>query len=231
MTQARGNLAFLAFVLAAQVLVGYGLLDRRAASEALAPPPSHDVALASALGDGEFFFRKGVLMLANIGVSGGVLVPMKELDYADLTGWFSLLDSFDARSMAVPYLASYWYGFTPNTADSRHVIDYLLARAAIDPQEGWRWRVQAMFLAKHRLEDLDLALAIAQDLAGRDDPRAPFWVAHMPAFILNDMGESEAALILLGGIMESKPDMTDDERAILSEAIERLNQEMSGETQ
>ena len=53
----------------------------------------------------------------------------------------------------------------------------------------------------------------------------------MPAFILNDMGDSEAALILLGGIMESKPDMADDERAILSEAIERLNQEMSGETQ
>jgi len=225
-----GNLAFLAVVLTAQVLVGYGLLDRRASQMVLTPPPSHEVALASALGDGEFFFRKGVLELTNIGVTGGTLVPMKELDYADLTGWFSLLDTFDPRSMAVPYLAAYWYGFTPNRPDSRYVIDYLLARAEIDPLQGWRWRVQAMFFAKHRLGDLDLALEIAENLAARDDPEAPFWVKHMPAFMLEGMGEREAALILLAGIMESKPDMADDERQILIDAIERLTEETSGET-
>ena len=230
MTASHGNLAFLALVLAAQVLVGLGLLDTRARQAALEPPPSHGVALASTLGDGEFFFRKGVLKLMNVGVSGGELVPMKDLDYAALTGWFHLLDRFDPRSLAVPYLAAYWYGFTPNVTDSRYIIDYLLARAEFDTKEGWRWRVQAMFFAKHRLGDLELALEIAEDLAGRDGPEAPYWVEHMPAFMLEGLGEREAALILLVGIMESKPDMSDDERDALTRAIDRLTEEPFGET-
>ena len=230
MTPARANLAFLAFVLVAQVLVGFGLLDRRASQPALTPPPTREVAVASALGDGEFFFRNGALKMLNIGVGGGELVPMRDLDYADLTGWFSLLDSLDPRSLVVPYLAAYWYGFTPNTADARYIITYLLERAAQDEAYGWRWRVQAMFLAKHRLGDLRLALAIAEDLASRDDPQAPYWVKHMPAFMMESLGEREAALILLTGIMESKPDMSDDERDALNRAIERLNEEASGET-
>ena len=231
MTPSRANLAFLVVILAAQLLVGLGLLDRRASRPALTPPPSHAVSLASALGDGEFFFRGGVMRMMTIGVTGGELVPMRELDYGDLTGWFSLLDSFDPRSLTVPYLAAYWYGFTPNTPDARYIIDYLLSRATFDAKHGWRWRVQAMYLAKHRLGDLELALSIAEDLAARDDPEAPYWVEHMPAFMLEGLGEREAALILLMSIMESTPDMSDDERDALNRAIERLNdEEPSGET-
>lgn len=231
MLKARADLALVAVLLAAQVTVGYALLDRRAQGHTLTPPPTREVALASALGDGEFFFRNGLLKLLNLGVTGGKLVPMKELDYDDLTGWFYLLDSLDPRSFVVPYLASYWYGFTPKTEDSRYVIDYLLARAAFDAKEGWRWRVQAMFFAKHRLGDLELALAIAEDLAASDDPEAPYWVEHMPAFMLESLGETEAALILLMSIMESKPEMSDDERFALQIAIDRLIEEPSGETQ
>lgn len=230
MVRSRGDLALVTVLLAAQVLVGYGLLDQRAQHRTLTPPPSHDVALAGALGDGEFFFRNGLMKLINLGVTGGELVPMKELDYGDLTGWFYLLDSFDPRSVGVPYLAAYWYGFTPITSDSRYIIDYLLARAAFDAHDGWRWRVQAMFFAKHRLGDLELALAIAEDLAARDDPEAPYWVKHLPAFMLESLGEHETALILLMSIMESKPDMSDDERFALQVAIDRLTEETSGET-
>lgn len=229
MLRTRGDLALVAALLAAQVTVGFGLLDRRAQERTLAPPPTREVALASALGDGEFFFRTGLLKLINLGVTGGELVPMKELDYGDLTGWFYLLDSLDPRSVTVPSLAAYWYGFTPKTADSRYIIDYLLSRAEFDAHDGWRWRVQAMFFAKHRLGDLELALAIAQDLAARDDPEAPYWVEHMPAFMLEGLGENEAALILLVSIMESKPEMSGDERFALQIAIDRLTEEPSGE--
>ena len=230
MLRARGDLLVLVLLLACQIAVGAGLLDRRARNVVIAPAPSQEAGLAGALGDGQFLFRHGVLKLLNVGVTGGELVPMKELDYELLTGWMYLLDSLDPRSLIVPYLAAYWYGFTPDTEDSRAIIDYLLARAEIDPAHGWRWRVQALYFAKHRLGDLDLALAIAEDLAARDDPAAPYWVEHMPAFVLEEMGEREAALILLVGIMESEPNLSDDERDALTRAIERLRAEPIEET-
>ena len=198
------------------------------------PPEGVNIAPGGAIGSDiviEVIEQRCGTALAQFGVTGGELVPMRELDYGDLTGWFSLLDSFDPRSLTVPYLAAYWYGFTPNTPDARYIIDYLLSRATFDAKHGWRWRVQAMYLAKHRLGDLELALSIAEDLAARDDPEAPYWVEHMPAFMLEGLGEREAALILLMSIMESTPDMSDDERDALNRAIERLNdEEPSGET-
>lgn len=227
----RRDLLLLALPLACQVLVGAWLLDHRAQASVLPPPPSEAGALASALGDREFFFRNGVLKVLNVGVTGGDLVPIRELDYGTLAAWFRLLDRLDSRSIIVPYLASYWYGHTPNRPDSRHVIDYLLERAAIDPSHGWHWRVVAMYLADHRLQDQALALAIAEETAARDDPEAPYWVVHMPAFVLEGLGEREAALILLVGILESKPDLSDEERDALARAIDRLESDTFGETQ
>lgn len=216
-------------MLAAQLAVGGALLERQAMTTVLPPAPTVDGARASALGDGEFFFRNGVLKLLNVGVTGGDLVPLRELDYAALAGWMRLLDRLDARSNIVPYLAAYWYGYTPNKPDSRHIVGYLLERAEVDASHGWQWRVMAMHLAKHRLEDDALALEIAQDLAARDDPAAPYWTAHMPAFVLEGMGEREAALILLVGILETKPDLSDDERDALLRAIDRLTDDTSGD--
>lgn len=227
----RRDVLLVVLALSCQLLVGAWLLDHRARAAVLAPPPTEAGALASALGDGEFFFRNGVLKLLNMGVTGGDLVPMKELDYRDLTAWFGLLDRLDARSIVVPYLASYWYGHTPSRPDSRYVIDYLLERAEIDPKHGWHWRVVAMHLADHRLQDQALALAIAEESAALDDPEAPYWVEHMPAFLLEGLGEREAALILLVGILETKPDLSDEERDALARAIDRLEADTSGETQ
>jgi len=229
MTRHRGDALLLALPLAAQALVGVWLMERQAMAEVLPPPPTEAGAVASALGDGEFFFRNGVLKVLNVGVAGGELVPLKDLDYGELAAWFLLLDKLDARSTIVPYLAAYWYGHTPNRPDSRYIVDYLLERAEIDARHGWHWRVVAMYLARHKLQDLDLALGIAEDLAARDDPEAPYWVAHMPAFVLERMDEREAALILLVGILETKPDLSDEERDALLRAIDRLNNDTSGE--
>jgi len=208
---------------AGQIYVGSLLLDKREQASTVISPPSYEAALAISLGDREFFFRNGALHLINLGVSGGRAVPLKDLDYEALEAWFHLLDAFDSRSNLVPVIAGYWFGFTQNTADVRHVIDYLLARAEIDEETGWRWRMQAMYLAKHRMGDLDLALEIATDAAERDDPNAPFFMAQMPAFVLEDLGEEEAALILLLAIQEANPDLPDDEARFLQIAIDRLS--------
>lgn len=222
---ARGAVhdAVLVILLAGQVAAASIMLPMRTHGPAITPAPSYRVALASALGDGEFFFRNGVMKLMNAGVTGGDVVPLRNFDYAALTSWFYLLDRLDIRSMTVPILAAYWYGFTPKTEDSRYIIDYLLSRAAQDPEHAWQWRTQAVYFARHRLHDLPLALSIAKALAADPNPNAPFWTKQMPAFVMLQMGDRQAALILLRSQLDNTPDLNADERAFLKKSIDRLS--------
>lgn len=222
MTGSRDMLLLVA-LFSAQVLVATTMLEQREQTEPIAVPPGYETGLAVSLGDGEFFFRSSALHLINAGVSGGQAIPLKNLDFARLQDWFFLLDRFDSRSNLVPVLAGYWFGFTQHRPDARYIVDYLLARAEIDPEQGWRWRLQAIYLAKHRIGDLDLAFEIAQSSAAIDDPNAPFFLKQMPAFVLEDMGEEEAALILLQSIMATHPELPDDEARFLQIAIDRIS--------
>lgn len=222
MTGSRDTLLLVA-IFAAQVLVASTMLEYRERTEPITIPPSYETGLAVSLGDGEFFFRSSAMHLTNAGVSGGQTIPLKDLDFARLQEWFFLLDRFDSRSNLIPVLAGYWFGFTQYRPDARYIIDYLLARAENDPEQAWRWRLQAIYLAKHRVEDLDLALEIAEATAATDDPNAPFFLKQMPAFVLEDMGEEEAALILLKTIMATHPDLPDDEARFLQIAIDRMS--------
>ena len=216
-------------LICAQVLVATTWLEQRKLTEPIAPPPSYETGLAVSLGDGEFFFRSSALHLINAGVSGGQAIPLKNLDFERLQAWFFLLDRFDPRSNLVPVLAGYWFGFTQYRPDARFIVDYLLARAENDPDDAWRWRLQAIFLAKHRIGDLDLALEIAEFTAALDDPNAPFFLKQMPAFVLEDMGDQEAALILLQSIMATHPDLPDDEARFLQIAIDRMSRTQQDE--
>jgi hypothetical protein len=57
-------------------------------------------------------------------------------------------------------------------------------------------------MAKHRLHDMPLALAYADAIARRAT-QAPNWARQMRIFVLEDMGEIEAAKVLLGGLLAS----------------------------
>ena len=62
----------------------------------------------------------------------------------------------------------------------------------------------AVFIAKHRLKDLDLALELARDLRIQaSGPGVPPLVRQMELFVLEDIGDIESAKILLGSFLES----------------------------
>jgi hypothetical protein len=59
-------------------------------------------------------------------------------------------------------------------------------------------------LAKHRLKDLALARRYAAAIDRQTTaPGVPLWARQMEIFILEDMGELEAAKIMLGGLLHS----------------------------
>ena len=88
-------------------------------------------------------------------------------------------------------------------------------------ERRWRWMVGAVLTAKHRLQDLPLALALARQIT-EADAQVPSWARQMQIFVLEDLGELEAAEILAGGLLSSGVISSAQERNFLDKRLEKL---------
>ena len=162
--------------------------------EGVPPVPSRNGAVMMTLGDSELSYRFLALILQNLGNTCRDTVPLKSYDYEKLGKWFFLLHELDPASDHVPMIAAYYFGGTRIPKDVAVVVDYLGVVGQIPVGEKWRWLAHAAYLARHRMHDLSLALKLAYKLArmpGKDE--FPQWARQMPAFILKEQGENEAA--------------------------------------
>jgi hypothetical protein len=184
-------------------------------------PPPAALAPFLTLGDDQLFYRTAAFGLQNMGDGGGRTTPLAAYDYGRLDGWFRLLDRLDPAARYVPTLAGWYFGQTDQPADLRRIVAYLTAIGARDPAHNWRWLAQAVYLARHRLHDVPLALGIARHLAGLAGTQAPLWVRQMPAFVLAEVGDHEAARDLLETILATDPNLPDDERAFMRRLIDQ----------
>ncbi|MCK5518373.1 MAG: hypothetical protein KAI61_03075 [Alphaproteobacteria bacterium] len=162
--------------------------------EGVPPVPSRNGAVMMTLGDPEFSYRFLALILQNLGNTGRDTVPLKSYDYEKLGRWFFLLHELDPASDHVPMIAAYYFGGTRVPKDVAVVVDYLGVVGQISVGEKWRWLAHAAYLARHRMHDLSLALKLAYKLVKMPDKdNFPQWARQMPAFILKEQGDNEAA--------------------------------------
>lgn len=190
----KTNLMLVA-ALAANVLFWFGSSDLYAKWDGVPPVPTQEGAVMMALGDSQFAYRLGAITLQNLGDGGGRVTPMKDYQYDKLGKWFWLLHGLDPASDHVPMLAAYYFGGTRVPKDVAVVVEYLAAIGQNPAGAKWRWLVQAVFLARHRLNDPELALDLAYKLSKMQlvDDTMPAWGRQMPAFILQDKGDREDA--------------------------------------
>ncbi|TVQ83118.1 MAG: hypothetical protein EA357_07180 [Micavibrio sp.] len=171
------------------------------------PAPTENTAAGMTLGDRQFAYRSGALTLQNLGDTGGRVVPLQDMDYDKLGDWFRILHQLDSLSNHVPMTAAFYFGgilgLEENREKIRTVVDYLAKIGEDQAREKWRWLAHAVFLARHRLDDLDYALELAYKLADMD-PHAeflPLWARHMPAFVHTALDEQSAARALLEAVL------------------------------
>ena len=100
----------------------------------------------------------------------------------------------------MPYIASFYFGALDDTTEKlRPLIHYLYEVGNAAEGEKWRWLAHAVYLARFKLQDLDLAYKMALDLAAlanQDGSDLPNWARQMPAFILNAKGDKQAAMAI-----------------------------------
>jgi hypothetical protein len=169
------------------------------------PVPSHRGAIMMTLGDSEFSYRYGAITLQNLGDYGAEITPLKDYNYDKLGAWFWLLNSLDPASNHVPMLAAYYFGGTTVPKDVAIVVKYLATVGQEPVGNKWRWLAQSIFLARHRMNDLPLALDLAYKLSKMKPvgDTLPGWAKQMPAFVLNAKGDNADARRIMEDILLS----------------------------
>lgn len=163
--------------------------------------PSQQSTKIKFLGDQQLAYRSLSLSIQNFGDTGGRTEPLRNFDYNAVINWFYLGQSLDKKSNYLPNLAAYYYGGIEDKTKLRPLIDYLADIGQTGEGEKWRWLAQAVFLARFKLEDQDLALNLAYKLAALEGENLPVWTDQMPAFVLTKVGEEKAALDIMTTIM------------------------------
>ena len=217
----RWVLALLAAALCAQI--GWQLLQPkpRARADALEDPPSVAALKTASLGEPIAFAQLLTLKLQAFDNQPGISIPFLELDYARVRGWLSAILELDPAGQYPLMMAAHLYGQVPDPRKQREMCDFVRRQFSADANRRWRWLAHCAIMAKHRLRDMRLALAYAEAIT-REAHRASGWARQMQVFLLEDMGEREAATVLLGGLLAGGEVTDPREIHFLTQRLEEL---------
>lgn len=192
-----------------------------ASAEALPEPPPARWLAAASLGEPVAASQLTLLYLQAFDNQPGISIPFAALDYPRVQQWLSAALTLDPRGGYALMMASQLYGQVSDPAKQRSMCDFVHARFLEAPDLRWRWMAHCAIMAKHRLKDVPLALRYATDIAVRAG-KASNWARQMRIFILEDMGETDSARVLLGGLLANGEVSDPSEIHFLTERLQTL---------
>lgn len=153
----------------------------------------------------------------------GISIPYRELDYQTVIAWLEEILALDARGQYPLFAASRLYSEVPDEARQRMMLEFVFRKFLEDPDRRWPALAHAVYMAKHRLQDLPLALRYARALTDHvTATNVPFRARQMQYWVLEDLGELEDARILLGGLLDSGTIKDPHELMFLRQRLQEL---------
>lgn len=219
------------FAAAAAAQIGFQLAQSQGArTPADLPPAASPQALRIAsLGETGALARLAMVWLQAFDSRGNNAIPYQRLDYPRLAAWLHAILATDPRSEYPLFAAARIYAENTDPAKARLMLEFIAGEFGSDPNRRWPALAHASLLAKHRLNDLPLALryaALVQRLA--TDDAVPLWARQMEVFILEDMNELEAARVMLGGMLATGRIRDADERRFLEGRLKEIEGRVEG---
>lgn len=171
--------------------------------EKLPEPPSRNTARLLGLGDHIGAARSMMLRLQTFDNQPGVSLSFKQLDYARVTSWLERILELDPRSQSPLMAATRVYAAVDEAQKKRRMLAFTERQFLKAP--SWRWpaMAQAIYVAKHQLHDLPLALRYARVLAQQQSlyKDIPPWTATIAFYVLEELGEIGQAALLLDELL------------------------------
>ena len=187
-----------------QVSWNHTRLPYVATAKALPDAPDTRLLRLFAMGETGALAKVLMLGLQSFDNQPGISIPFAGLDYARVISWLDALLDLDNRSQYPLLSASRVYTETPDNGRKRQMLEFVHRRFLEDPDRRWPWMAHAVYVARHRVGDRQLALKYAKALRlNLSSDAAPPWVTQMEIYVLEDLGEIESARILIGGLLES----------------------------
>ncbi len=191
----------------------------------LASPPAANAIRFVSLDDNITAAKLIMLWLQAFDNQPGISLSLKELNYTRVIEWLNLILLLDPETEYPLLAAARFYAEVPVPEKQRQMIQFIQQKFLQAPNQRWPAMAHAVYIAKHRIKDLALAAQCARLLrkhAVADN--VPNWAKQMEFFVLEDMGELEAAKILIGGLLESGELEDVQQQRFLSERLEEIEQ-------
>ena len=218
-------LVFLVIALVAQIAWFRLQPAPEAVAMELPPAPTKDVLRLLSLDDPTVASRVTMLWLQAFDDQPGVSIPFIRLDYDRVISWLDVCLQLDGDSQYPLLAASRLYTFPPDAGRIRKMLDFVYKKFLEDPGKRWIWMAHAVYVAKHRLKDLNLALKYAQAIRlNTPAGKVPDWVRDMEIYALEDLGEAQAARILIGGLLDSGNINDPNELRFLTDRLHALEE-------
>lgn len=175
-----------------------------AKAEDLAAPLSARTYVMSSMGEPIAVSKYLNLWLQAFDNQPGASISFHQLNYPRITEWLDIILELDPEGHYPMLVAARVYGSVQNHEKQKIMMDYIFYKFNEDPNKYWRWLAHVVITAKHELKDLDLALKYANALAEKaTGENVPYWAKDMKIIVLEDMGQVEAAKILVGALIDS----------------------------
>ena len=211
-----------------QCLWHYSFTRLEIKREALSKPPTSSFIKIVSLDDPITAAKLSMLWLQAFDNQPGVSIPLKDLNYDNVIRWLNLILELDDKIRYPLFSAIRFYAEVQDEEKQRRMIDYISNKFLENPDDRWSFMAHSVYMAKHRIKDVDLALKIARlirQYAKGDN--VPYWAQQMEIFILEDMGELESARVLLGGLLESGELTDPHQRKFLGQRLEEIEKRQS----
>lgn len=194
----------------------------------LAPPPSTPIIRLASLNEPIAAAGLLALRLQAFDNQPGISLPFANLNYGYLILWLERLLELDSASHYPLLMASHIYSQTPDPVRKKQMLEFVYREFFVDPNKRWPYLAHAALIAKHELKDLPLALRVARAIQEHArGPDVPHWAQEMPIFILEDMGQLEAAKIELGALLATGSIHDPQEKHFLAERYLELQNQLS----
>jgi hypothetical protein len=182
----------------------------------LSQPYSAAIYRGLALGSEQLFGYLLAIRLQLHDNQGGRHFNYKLMDYRLLIDWLDRVTEISPGTEYPMLLASRVYSSTGDPEQLRQILGFIERRFDDNPQLYWRRLAEATVIAKYKLQDLELALAMAEKLAqqpARID--MPNWARDFQFLLLAELNELESAIAMVLALLQTEAVNDPDERRFL----------------
>lgn len=170
----------------------------------LRSPPAEQSLIEFNFGEPKLVSRALMLWLQTFDSQSGLIIQFDDIDYNILIQWLDIVRSLHPNSQYALLVATHLFTQSRREDNIRLMLAYINNSFMQNPALYWRWQAYAVVLAKHRLEDINLALQYAQQLNNlTKNEQIDYWARDLEFLLLEDIGEFEASAVLIKNLLDN----------------------------